>query len=72
MRGSWQHTKMVYSVDEAADLLSISRAQIYRLIDLKELETIKIGRSRRITYAQLEAFIQRIEQATRTRGSFSA
>lgn len=58
----WRHFKMAYTVVEAAELLSLSRAQLYRLIDLQELPSVKVGKSRRITYAQLEAFVARLEQ----------
>lgn len=59
---TYAHPKMAYTIEEAAELLSLSRAQLFRLIDLRELPTIKIGRSRRITYAQLEEFVQKLEQ----------
>lgn len=53
---------MAYTVEEAAELLSLSRAQIYRLIDLGEIETVKIGKSRRLTSRQLDAFLSAQEQ----------
>ena len=56
------HTKMAYTVKEACKLLSLSRSLVYRLIDLGEIETIKIGRARRITSQQLEAFLSAQEQ----------
>lgn len=58
-----QEAKLAYRVEEAADLLSVSRAQIYRLLDAGELTSISIGRSRRITRAQLDAFI-RLKEAS--------
>jgi excisionase family DNA binding protein len=51
------HSKAAYTVKEASKLLSLSRAFMYRLIDTGEIETIKIGRSRRITSKQLDAFL---------------
>lgn len=56
----FQHKKLAYPVEEAAELLSLSRAQIYRLIDLQELETVKIGKCRRVTHVQLNAFLARM------------
>jgi len=56
------HEKLVYTIDEATELLSLSRAQLYRLIDSEELPTVKVGKCRRITFAQLEAFVRRLEQ----------
>lgn len=60
----WQASKLAYTVEEAAELLSLSRAQIYRLIDIGELSTIKIGRSRRVSADQLSVFVLRAEQST--------
>lgn len=57
-------TKLAYTVEEAATLLSLSRAQLYRLIELEDLPTVKIGRCRRITYVQLESFLKRLEQSS--------
>lgn len=54
-RGSelpWRASKLAYTVEEAAELLSLSRAQIYRLIDIGELSSIKIGKSRRLSAEQ--------------------
>ena len=56
------HQKMAYTVEETCELLSISRAQIYRLIDRCEIGTIRIGTSRRITSRQLDAFLLGHEQ----------
>lgn len=60
--GYLNHERMAYTVEDAGKLLSLSRAQLYRLIDLREIETIKIGKSRRITSRQLEAFLLSMEQ----------
>lgn len=54
----WQAAKLAYTVEEAADLLSLSRAQLYRLIEVGELPSFKIGRSRRISADQLAAFVR--------------
>ena len=49
--------KLAYTVKDAASLLSLSRAQIYRLMDQGDIKFVKIGRSRRITADQLDAFV---------------
>ena len=59
----WQATKLAYTVEEAAELLSLSRAQIYRLIEVGDLQSIKIGKCRRITSAQLESYVSTVEQS---------
>ena len=56
--------KLAYTVEEAAELLSLSRAHLYRLIDLQEIGSVTIGRSRRITAKQLQAFINSLESGS--------
>ena len=56
--------KLAYSFEEAAVLLSLSRAHLYRLIDMGELKSIQIGRLRRITRGQLESFLVKKEGAS--------
>ena len=60
--GGLVHRKLLYTVEEAAEFLSLSRSAVYRLIDLRELGTVKIGKARRVTYAQLDAFVRKEEQ----------
>jgi excisionase family DNA binding protein len=62
-RSYWQPSKLAYTVEEAGELLSLSRAQVYRLIDSCELESVKIGKCRRITADQLARFTIRVEHA---------
>lgn len=49
--------KLVYSVTEAAEALSIGRTLVFQLIRAGELGSIKIGHRRLITRADLEAFV---------------
>ncbi|MGW4214816.1 excisionase family DNA-binding protein [Lentzea sp. NPDC004789] len=52
------------TVQAAADLLSVSRWTIYRLIWDNAVKSVQIGRSRRIVKASLEAYVQElIEEA---------
>lgn len=53
--------KLAYTVEEAAEMLSLSRAHLYRLIDLQQIGSVTIGRSRRITSTQLSQFISTLE-----------
>ena len=55
--------KFLYTIEECADLLSLSRSQLYRLADQGDLDSVKIGKSRRVTYTQLDAFVMRLEQS---------
>lgn len=45
---------------EAAESVGMSRARIYRAIAEGEIESVVIGRSRRITPAALQAWIERV------------
>lgn len=56
--------KMLYSIAEAAALLSLSRAHLYRLLERGELTSIRIGRSRRVSRSELEAYVAHLEQKT--------
>jgi excisionase family DNA binding protein len=51
-------SKLLYTVTEAAEALSISRAKVYELFNTGELESVKIGGSRRIPRQALEAFVE--------------
>ncbi|MBI1331285.1 MAG: helix-turn-helix domain-containing protein [Armatimonadetes bacterium] len=57
--------KLLFTVKAAAKRLSLSRAQLYRLIEQGDLDAVLIGRSRRISQSQLDAFIARLEQSKR-------
>ncbi len=50
--------KLAYTVAEAAELLSISRSLLYELIHAGRIESVKFGRSRRITQEQMHRFLQ--------------
>lgn len=50
---------LVVSVTQAADLLGISRAKIYLLLEAGDLRRVKIGRSTRIPVTDIEALIER-------------
>ena len=49
--------KIAYTVREAADLLSLSRSLLYEMIHAGRIESVKFGRSRRITEEQILAFL---------------
>ncbi len=49
--------KLVYSVEEAAEQLSIGRTLAYQLISEGRLVSIKIGHRRLVARADLDAFI---------------
>lgn len=52
--------KMAFTVKEAGAMLSLSRSSMYELIHAGKIETVKIGRARRITKGQLETFLSEL------------
>ena len=53
-------TQLLYSVEDAAAMLSLSRSTLYELMNRNQIKYIKIGRSTRFTQKQLDDFIQQI------------
>jgi len=47
----------LFSVRSVADSLSISRSAVYNLLKAGKLESVKIGKSRRVTASQLSDFL---------------
>jgi excisionase family DNA binding protein len=45
--------KLLLTVWEAADVLSVSRSRVYELLYAEQLESVKIGRSRRVALASV-------------------
>lgn len=50
-------TQLLYTVTQACEALAIGRTQLYELINKELIETVKIGKSRRISREALETFI---------------
>ncbi|WP_239341672.1 helix-turn-helix domain-containing protein [Frankia sp. CiP3] len=53
------HT-LLLTTTEAADLLGVSRTTVYELLNAGQLESVRIGRSRRIPRAALVAYVDRL------------
>jgi excisionase family DNA binding protein len=51
---------LLLTVREVADRLGCGRTLVYELISSGELETIKLGRLRRVPVAALEALVERL------------
>jgi excisionase family DNA binding protein len=49
--------RLLYTVAEASDLLSIRKTKLYEFISSGELPSLKIGASRRIPGTALEEFV---------------
>jgi len=50
-----------YTVEQVAKMLHIGRDKVYYLLRTRQLRSIKIGKSRRITEEQLAAFVASLE-----------
>ncbi len=53
--------RMLYSPDEAAWQLGVSRSRVYELMSRGHLRSVAIGRSRRIPRQSLEQFVASLE-----------
>jgi len=51
--------KVLLSVEEAANAMSLGRSFIYELVMRKEIASIKVGRMRRIPIIALQDFVER-------------
>ena len=56
-------TPMAYAPAEAAQMLGVSRAMLYRLMDKGDLPSFRIGRARRIRHDDLVAMVDRLRDA---------
>jgi excisionase family DNA binding protein len=49
--------KVLYTVEETAELFSVGRCKIYELVGSGELYSVKLGKLRRIPAAAIERYI---------------
>lgn len=53
--------RLLFRPEDAAVALDISRTTVYALIASGDLESVRIGRARRIPRAALDAYVDRIQ-----------
>lgn len=58
---------LLLTIPEAADLLALSRATLYRLIADGQIETLRIGGVQRIRPRALDRFLDAVERRSRER-----
>ena len=58
-------TVLLVPVEEVARLFSLSRSTVYDLITRGALESVKIGRSRRITWQAINRYVASLEGSDR-------
>jgi excisionase family DNA binding protein len=52
--------RVLLSVEAAAEQLSLSRTRVFALLKAGEIESVKVGRLRRIPTAALERYVRRL------------
>lgn len=54
---------VLYTPEQAAELLGVGRTTVYKLINAGELRSVTIGRCRRIGAAELERFVAALDRS---------
>ena len=57
-----QPDRLVYTIREAAAALRISRTKLYELLDSGEIESVHIGRSRKIPADALRTYLDHLRE----------
>jgi excisionase family DNA binding protein len=65
-------SQLLYDPTEAAQVLRMGRATIYLKIASGEIESVKIGKLRRIPAAALDAYVERLRAEQRDGGGHAA
>ncbi|WP_131787999.1 helix-turn-helix domain-containing protein [Protofrankia symbiont of Coriaria ruscifolia] len=52
--------KLLLTTTEAAELLGVSRTTVYELLNTEQIESVRIGRARRIPRTALVAYVDRL------------
>ncbi len=63
--------RIVLTVEEAAERLGIGRTMVYALVRSGDIESIAIGRLRRIPVDAIDEFVERLRAVTRTHDAAS-
>lgn len=56
--------RLLHDLDEAADLLSVSRRVVESLIREGDLDSVKLGRRRLVPHDALQAYVARLVEAS--------
>lgn len=62
-KGQVRSSQLLLTVPEACEQLRISRWMLYRLIQTRQLRTVKIGSSRRVPVAALGELVDQLREA---------
>jgi excisionase family DNA binding protein len=58
-------SRLLLKPDEAADVLGIGRSTLYELLAAGHIESVQIGRSRRIPFVALQEYVDRLRDDQR-------
>lgn len=53
--------KLLLTIDEAAELVGLGRSKLYELVRTGQIDSVKIGRARRVHIAAVRAFVDRLQ-----------
>ncbi len=54
---------LLYKPEQAAEIIGIGRSKLFELIAAGHIETVQIGRSRRVPREALETYVQRLRES---------
>lgn len=60
--------RVMYRVEEAAELLSLSRDRVYQLIRSNQLRSVQVGKSRRVPARALDDYVSRLMRGSAGNG----
>ena len=55
--------RLLLTPEQAAQTLGLGRSSVYELMRARQILSVKIGRSRRIPYASLVDFVDRLQES---------
>jgi excisionase family DNA binding protein len=56
---------MLFTAEEVADILHIGRSTVFKLMKQNQLESIRLGRSRRVPIDALQNYVEDLRQGWR-------
>ena len=54
--------KLLVSPEEAAEMLGVGRSRVYDLMRTRQLQSVRIGKSRRVPLTAVHAFVARLTE----------
>ena len=61
--------RVLYRVEEAAELLSLSRDRVYQLIRSNQLRSVQVGKARRVPARSLDEYVARLMRGSAGHGA---